>query len=331
MSDAAGVYFPVSVVDATGRRIRPNNIVSFVDDDVVRQAIVTGWHVEGVVLLTVENDPVEPHEVALRHPSDVRRIDVDVDDDMLPPEFFVEVDGPSTVVVQCIGTRDLVGVGGSGVRLPQLSDFVTRDVSGTQTRPAVRLWSKQVLDLLESMNDEDRGAIVRAELRAPILERALQESVLPRRVRRLVLVATDQGDESVMDTVHVAQILRHWLDAHGHVVGVGQPDVTRRWIDEVLVVTITSLPHVIEAVTHRLRAGMAEWAHDCERVVVVHGGGTPAMNVGVLLAAAMHPGVVVRHVQVPEPDPVTRRIQPLIEMDLDDMPEVGRALGRDGG
>lgn len=323
-----GLYFPAVVVDSDGRRVRPGNVVQFLDNGLERRAHVQGWHTDGLVLVTVDDDPIEPLSLTMKHPSEVRRADVEYEDAATRSNFYVEVSGPSTVLVQCVGTRDLIGVDiDSDQRiLPALSDFSVEDISGTQVRSAVRPWATSVLHLLSVLPAEERYEVIRRELRAPILERVLQEAVLPRTLQRVVLVATNQSGESPMDTSPTAAVLRMWLEAHGHMVGVGEPDQSRRWIRELEIVEISALPHVIEAVVFFVKSHIPQWVKGADRVVVVHGGGTPAMNVGVLVAASQYADVFVRHVQVPEPDPVTKVPQSLIEMDLGDMPELGHAL-----
>jgi hypothetical protein len=53
------------------------------------------------------------------------------------------------------------------------------------------------------------------------------------------------------------------------------------------------------------------------------------MNTAVLITAVQYSNAIVRHVQVPEPHKGTGQIQPLIEFDLVDMPELGKALRQD--
>ena len=120
-----------------------------------------------------------------------------------------------------------------------------------------------------------------------------------------------------------------WLEAHGHIVNVGEPDASRRWIESVVIFPIPQLPHVIDAVAHKIKTEIPGWAGTSERIVVVHGGGTPAMNTAVLIAASRYSNASIRHIQVPEAHRGTGEQQPLIEFDLEDMPELGRAIKRD--
>ena len=120
-----------------------------------------------------------------------------------------------------------------------------------------------------------------------------------------------------------------WLEAHDHVINVGEPDASRRWIESVAIFPITQLPHVIDAVTHKIKTEIPDWAGTSERIVVVHGGGTPAMNTAVLIAASRYSNASIRHIQVPEAHRGTGEQQPLIEFDLEDMPELGSAIKRD--
>ena len=297
----------------------------------VRTATVESWTSEGLCLVTTEDDPNGALEVHFEHPSDLERVDAEVDTDSELSGFFVEVDGPATVVVQSVGTRDVVIASSTGAHaLPGPASFMRTDVSGTQSRPAVRDWMANVRRILDSLDMQQRDEVIRSQVRAPILERVLQEAVLPRTLERLVLVATDQADAELngQDTVDTAAVLVHWLEANGHMYGIGEPDQSRRWVREVVVETITHVPHIIDAVAHRLKRSVDMWADGAERLVVVQGGGTPGMNMGVLIAATQHTDVPVRLVQVPEPRRGSGRLQALVEADLRDLPELGGALGR---
>lgn len=325
-----GTYFPPRVVDADGRRVRPGSIVATLDDDPPHLCQVQGWSREGLVLLTVNDDEQGNPHLLVRHPSRVRKHDAELIDVVLQDELYIEADGPSSVLVECIGTRDVVvrdiaADDGYVSQLPELSDFEMSDESETFTRVAVRDWSKAVLDTLLSLAPDKRFEVVRRELDAPIFKRVLQEAVLPRTLDTVVLLATDQDAKHPQDTVYVAEILRMWLEANGHCVGVGEPNPTRRWIKRVVIETIPSLPHVIESVAYFCRTRFAGWAQESERIVVVHGGGTPAMKMGVLIAACRISDRSIRHIQVPEPHR-SGQYQSLIEMDVDDMPEIGAVL-----
>ena len=325
-----GSYFPPRVVDADGRRVRPGSIVIALDLDESVLFQVQGWSREGLVLLAVEDDVEGNPQLTIRHPSLVKKHDAELLDVVLPDELFIEVDGPSSVVVTCVGTRDVVvraqnsDDGQVGV-LPTFSTFEDSDESEKQQDADFRDWSKTVLEILLELPVEERYAVIRRELDAPILKRVVQESVLPRTIDTLVLVATDQLTAHPQDTVFSAEILKMWLEANGHCIGIGEPNTERRWIKKVVIESIPSLPHVVESVAYFCRTRFVEWVANSERIVVVHGGGTPAMKMGVLIAACRISQREVRHIQVPEPHP-SGQFQSLIEMDVDDMPEVGAVL-----
>ena len=333
LGNHSGLYFPPRVVDAIGRRVRPGCVVTTQFDALTVEAQVQGWSEDGLILLSLDRQHEDSPLLFVAHPSVVEKIDAEPDEAILSDDFFVEVGGPSSVLIVSVGTRDLIlRRGADGKRqdciLPDLFDIVFTDASSTHSRVGIREWSFAVKSALLAMSEEERHNVIRRELHAPILQRVIQESVLPRTLERIVLVATDQRVPHPQDTVHTAEILKMWLEANHHVVGIGVPQMERRWFKEVLIESVTALPHVVESVAHFCQLRMGTWAAGADRLVVVHGGGTPAMKMGVLVAASQSRRHIVRHVQVPAPNPRTGQNQSLIEMDLDDMPELGDALGR---
>ena len=319
MSEPISHYFPPGVIDGSGRRIRPGSLVQFINDGITLTAEVISWRIEGLTLLTVD-ETVEEEQWFVRHPFDVERIDSESTQSATVGQFYVEADGPSTIIIECVGTRDLV----------HIADKDTDSLfPAMENGASLRDWSATVVQLLRQMQPDERRAALRQSFQAPIMERVLQEGVLPRVINGLVLVTTDQLIEHPQDTIYCAQILEMWLEAHGHVVNVGEPDASRRWIESVAIFPITQLPHVIDAVAHKIKTEIPEWTGTNERIVVVHGGGTPAMNTAVLIAASRYSNASIRHIQVPEAHRGTGEQQPLIEFDLEDMPELGSAIKRD--
>ena len=319
MSEPISHYFPPGVIDGSGRRIRPGSLVQFINDGITLTAEVISWRIEGLTLLTVD-ETVEEEQWFVRHPFDVERIDSESTQSATVGQFYVEADGPSTIIIECVGTRDLV----------YIADKDTDSLfPAMENGASLRDWSATVVQLLRQMQPNERHAALRQSFQAPIMERVLQEGVLPRVINGLVLVTTDQLIEHPQDTIYCAQILEMWLEAHGHVVNVGEPDESRRWIESVAIFPITQLPHVIDAVAHKIKTEIPEWTGTNERIVVVHGGGTPAMNTAVLIAASRYSNASIRHIQVPEAHRGTGEQQPLIEFDLEDMPELGSAIKRD--
>ena len=319
MSEPISHYFPPGVIDGSGRRIRPGSLVQFINDGITLTAEVISWRIEGLTLLTVD-ETVEEEQWFVRHPFDVERIDSESTQSATVGQFYVEADGPSTIIIECVGTRDLV----------YIADKDTDSLfPAMENGASLRDWSATVVQLLRQMQPDERRAALRQSFQAPIMERVLQEGVLPRVINGLVLVTTDQLIEHPQDTIYCAQILEMWLEAHGHLVNVGEPDESRRWIESVAIFPITQLPHVIDAVAHKIKTEIPEWTGTNERIVVVHGGGTPAMNTAVLIAASRYSNASIRHIQVPEAHRGTGEQQPLIEFDLEDMPELGSAIKRD--
>ena len=319
MSEPISHYFPPGVIDGSGRRIRPGSLVQFINDGITLTAEVISWRIEGLTLLTVD-ETVEEEQWFVRHPFDVVRIDSESTQSATVGQFYVEADGPSTIIIECVGTRDLV----------YIADKDTDSLfPAMENGASLRDWSATVVQLLRQMQPNERHAALRQSFQAPIIERVLQEGVLPRVIDKLILVTTDQLIQHPQDTIYCAQILEMWLEAHGHVVNVGEPDASRRWIESVAIFPITQLPHVIDAVAHKIKTEIPEWAGTNERIVVVHGGGTPAMNTAVLIAASRYSNASIRHIQVPEAHRGTGEQQPLIEFDLEDMPELGSAIKRD--
>jgi hypothetical protein len=314
------VYFPPGVIDGNGRRLRPGNTVQFVSNGQVLIGEIVAWLVDGVSIL-INGRSDEDEEWFVRNPTEVFRTDIQIDESVTTGSFLVELNGPSSVVVQGIGTRDLEVDANS---LPPLSGLTPRAHGDS-----LREWSVHTLVTLLAMDEQERKIILQNSIRAPLLERVLQESALPRVIEKLVLVATDQIEPHPHDTVASAQILVLWLEANGYVMGIMEPHPGRRWIRDVEISVISQLPHVIDAVVFQLKPFISSWVQDCQRIVVVHAGGTPAMNTAILISSVQYSHVTIRHVQVPEPHQGTNRIQPLIEFDLTDLPELGKALGRD--
>ena len=313
-------FFPPGVVDQNGRRIRPGSMVRFADNNNFVTAEVVSWVADGVSLFSDANNQ-DDGEWYVRHPSEIERIDIEATNSLTAGEFIVESDGPTTVIIQCIGTRDLVMVPTSGI-----SEYGLQPI---ENYSSFREWSENTLQIIEAMSQDLQQDVLRTAFQVPIIERVLQEAVLPRVIEQLVLITTDQENQHPQDTIFCARIIELWLQAHGHVVGRGEPNMSRRWIHNVTVWSISHLPHVVDAVTHRMKSEIETWTNNCERIVVVHGGGTPAMNTSVLIAAAHFTDKVVRHVQVPDVHRGTGEMQPLIEFDLSDLPVLGQAIKRD--
>lgn len=311
-------YFPPGVIDANGRRLRPGCLIQFTDSNQLITAEVIAWRIEGLMLLVVD-ETTNDEQWFVRHPSDVERLDSELPQSNTVGQFYVEADGPSTTIIECVGTRDLVHLVDASIDspFPQL-----------QPGASLREWSQSVLERLQQMEPTLRKTVLQQSFAAPIIERVLQEGVLPRIINRLVLVSTDQTIKHPQDTIYCAQVLEMWLEANGHVVNVGEPNASRRWIESIEIFPISQLPHVVDTVVHRIKSEIPRWMEHSERIVVVHGGGTPAMNTAVLIAASRYSTATIRHVQVPEAHQGTGESQPLIEFDLQDMPELGRAINR---
>lgn len=318
MSEPVNHYFPPGVIDGNGRRIRPGSLVQFTEDGQSITAEVIAWRIEGLILLAVEESSGD-EQWFVRYPSDVLRIDSESTQSSTIGQFYVETDGPSTMVIECVGTRDLIYLESTDSH---------NDVPRLDNATSLRDWSFSVLQTLRKMDPVNRQTLLVQSFKAPIIERVLQEGVLPRVLKKLVLVTTDQLIEHPQDTIYCAQILEMWLEAHGHVINVGEPGASRRWIESIVVFPITQLPHVIDAVVYKIKSEIPQWIESCERIVVVHGGGTPAMNTAVLIAASRYSNASIRHIQVPEAHRGTGEQQPLIEFDLVDMPELGSAINR---
>jgi hypothetical protein len=318
MSESVSHYFPPGVVDGNGRRIRPGSLVQFSDARNPITAEVIAWRIEGLMLRALDIDAGE-EQWFVRYPSDVLRIDSESTQSMTVGQFYVETDGPATMIIECVGTRDLMYIADTDSD-SQFSRF--------ENGASLREWSFSVLQTLQQLDPDECRATLLQSFTAPIIERVLQEGVLPRVIDRLVLVTTDQLVEHPQDTIYCAEILKMWLEAHGNVVNVGEPDASRRWIESIVIFPISQLPHVIDAVAHTIKTEISGWAGTSERIVVVHGGGTPAMNTAVLIAASRYSNASIRHIQVPEAHRGTGEQQPLIEFDLEDMPELGSAIKR---
>jgi hypothetical protein len=293
------LYFPPGVVDVDGRRIRPGVIVS-VDHRAGRHEVV-GWRTDGLVLVDTETGDLSSA------PKESCRI---LDDEITPRSttgaYVVEFSDRRTTLVMAVGTRD-IAVDGESLDQSNVRDQSRELVEQLVTEPRTQalVWSQE-------------------HLSAPILDRVLVEASLPVDIDELVLVVTDQTIPHPRDTRFVGELLRWHLRARGH-VGDEMPladDV--RPIATTSFVTLTSLPHVIEAVHFAISPFVPTWFEGDGRVAVVTAGGTPAMSFGVLLAAASYarhaelPSNSVRTIQVPDVRGDGTR-QPVIEFDVDDL------------
>ena len=178
--ESFGSYFPPRVVDADGRRVRPGSIVIATDLDASFLCQVQGWSREGLVLLAVEDDVEGNPQLLVRHPSLVRKYDAELIDVVLPDELFIEVDGPSSVVVTCVGTRDVVvkvpnTVGSQVGVLPSYSTFEDSDDSDLELTPSSSL-------CMPSHGSRSRASEVLSRRRAltlPMIRKIHEEWRLP--------------------------------------------------------------------------------------------------------------------------------------------------------
>jgi len=296
---ASPLYFPPGVIDASGRRIRPGSIVSV--DQRSGSHEVVGWRVERLILLDVATGDLSSA------PKEICRI---IDDDQTARfssgSYVVEFTDRRTTLTAGIGTRDIT------------VDGEVLDQS------FVRESSQRLLGEIEAMESMQALQWVREHLSAPILDRVLTEASLPVEIDELVLIVTDQSIPHPRDTVFVSELLQWHLRARGH---LGQAEPLPDGIRPIMTVstlTLSTLPHVIEAVHFAVMSVVPSWFESDGRVVVVHAGGTPAMSFGVLLAAASYarhadlPGNSVRTVQVPDVRG-DLTAQPIIEFDIDDL------------
>lgn len=292
------LYFPPGVVDADGRRVRPGVVVSVDGRSGTHEVI--GWRIEGLVLLDLETDDIfaAPKETCRVADADQPR--------MTAGTYVVEMSDRRTTLVAGVGTRD-----------------IAIDQSALETT-SIRSSSKEILETIDTMEPNEALEWCRSHLTAPILDRVLREASLPVELDELVLIVTDQRVPHPQDTLFVGELVKWHLLSRGHTGDAVPLEDDIRPISRITVVTLDSLPHVIESVFFTLSRVVPSWFESDGRVAIVTSGGTPAMSFGALLAAASFarhaelPSNSVRTIQVPD-----RRgdgtLQPVIEFDVDDL------------
>ncbi|MEA2685752.1 MAG: hypothetical protein QOE93_947 [Actinomycetota bacterium] len=235
-----------------------------------RLAEVTGWGgVRGVEVLVPGggDDAVDPAYLEVAAGAAVLQRS-------LVNLTVMEEPSMSTVLMHPVGgqevvLRDLADPG----PFPHPDGFRSARANG-QTKVDARNWGLACLAALVDVGPANREAMVARWLTAPILERVLNEGLLPERVDRLCFVVTDQDPPRQDDTRAFGELLALWVAgmAHHRTRGV------REVIDPVV---LDRDPHLSDAVIDRVRAEAGRVVGRCKRVVVVQAGGTPGMAVGI--------------------------------------------------
>jgi hypothetical protein len=328
--------FPDDLVDIDGRAITPGMFVSVLAGEAVGESgPVHDWAggdrirfeaaaVDGDdfgPLVVVRSTQVAVMERPTR-PADLGRFPIES-----PRQI-------PTVMVVPVGSRDIQQVQAHDQGpFPPASDFTSERPGGRTAVDAGR-WGRACLDALAGYTEDEADALVGRHLRAPMLERAIEESAIPRTLDRLLLVVTDQADElrgrseHPDDTRSFGELLTRWVR--------GTADRRFREVVEIAdPVVLTSQPHVQHAVLHFLRMHVARIVDGMGQVVIVHAGGTPAMTSGATLAFATAGfGVPIRMVQPVESGPLLEvRFPALVPaadvaalaMDMDAAGETGAA------
>lgn len=292
------IEVPEGVVDRVGRRLRPGSTVSVPDG---RLGEVVGYRgFAGVEVLTTDDD------LGAWPPDQLIRTEPGTPVDSVTLGWYVVDDDPTSVSVAFpVGGQDIQPGRDLGP-FPPPNDFpVDRAMS---RKVSARAWGEACLAAIDGLHPTNAAGLVASHLDAPILRRVLVEASLPERVRRLTLIVTDQDPPHPGDTRAFGDLLRLWL--------IGTASRRARQVDEVIEpLVLTEAPHLLEAVRFAVAGDLPRLLGDASRLVVVQTGGTPAMAVGTLLAAAMLLERPLRHVQVPEN-------QPLVEADFPPLRQV---------
>jgi hypothetical protein len=322
------VSFPPGVVDRDGRRIRLGAHVRGEADGRPFDGEVVAWRGRLGVEVLVVDDEGHPSTTTVT-PWALTRDDTPLPDPVTVGWIVVEDDPAPTLLVVPVGTQDVQPpADGDLGPFPDPAGHGL-DRNALSRRVAAREWGRACLDALAGLDDDAAAALVARHLRCPMIGRVLDEASLPDTVRRVALVATDQERPHHDDTVWFAELVGLWLRGRGHLLAADADDAPIRLVAELAdPVLLRSMPHVTDAVSFALGSRMGALADGCDRIAVVHAGGTPGMTFGALLAAVLHGHRPVRHIQVPGPLRIDGAVidQPLIELDVAALPEVGTAL-----
>ena len=314
------IDFPPRLVDSRGHRVRPGCTVRLLDG---RTGEVTTWTSATCVQVAIDDVDETDYDLESEFIVEIEAGELTVVPferrsalalGVRPVEFTGGTDHRRVVLVHPVGGQDVVTRPRSdGAVLPAATGFMSRrgpdrrrDSTGADPRQEkldARRFGEACIATLADVENTERSAIVAAEIDAPMLRRALEETVLPEMVRRLVLVATDQDDErfNVDDTAAFAELLELWVR--------GTAATRMRQVDEIDIVRIRRSPHRIDFVLDQVSEHLARLSVDADELVVVQAGGTPSMTFGVLLGAIRELDVPVRHVQIP-------LAQPVVEIDV---------------
>ena len=307
--------FPHSLLGADLRRIRIGSQVSFMLDGEERVGEVVGWSgpARGVDIVLAD----EPYMAALPAES-LRRVDGNAPETVTVGWWVVDDDHRSTLLVAPLGTRDVVILPATGEPSDSGDPFEVAQAAFNQRPPNIRAAAAALLEALLRHTADEQRTLLETRIDMPILRRVLDEASLPAVVTRIVFVVTDQLSAQNSDTTGLAAVAARWVVARGHCVEPDSADV-RPILEVGEPVVIGEAPHLLEAVVEQLRAPLAQHLVDCERVVTVLAGGTPAMMYGTLLAAgALFGRQSTRSVQVPDSVEINgqRVAQALVELDL---------------
>jgi hypothetical protein len=203
----------------------------------------------------------------------------------------------TTVLVQPIGGQD-VRLREEGMRGPFPDPGEFSSTRRDQLKVDAREWGAACLKAVAGLPREEQARLVAAHLDAPFLRRVLEEAPLPKEVKRLVFVVTDQATEDRRghwdDTASFGELLSLWLEGSAAVL----PRRVKR-VDEPIV--LRDRPDELRPVMERVSREVERVLDGCDEAVVVQGGGTPAMKFGVLLTIVLgSAGKRVRHVHVPD-------------------------------
>lgn len=293
--------FPSNLSDLDGLPVLPGGRVTIVGGPFAGEAgEVTGWAGGTRVRVLVES-AADPEEFPPLRVVETTQLAVDPTARSVRTSSGIEVHD-----VRQIPTLLIVPVGGqdiqarSGIDLgpfPSPDEFVTTRTGG-QSKPDARRWGQACLDAIRRSGAKRRAALVAAHLDAPMLSRALTDATLPATIRRLAFVVSDQHERPhIDDTAPFGELLGLWL--------TGSADARARQIEEVAApVVLTRDPHLTHAVLYTLRSELPRLLGGIEEIVVLQAGGTPAMTMGTLLAAATGLGIPVRLVNPSKDGPV---------------------------
>jgi hypothetical protein len=250
---------------------------------------VTDWAGGRRVRVAIENSANPFPEL---HTVDGSDVAIDSTSKRIRTSAGLEIHDPTdahVLLIAPIGGQDVqIAPHGDRGPFPDPGDFLT-DRTARQTKIDARRWGQACLDTIDGLPAAEQAQTVARHLDAPMLRRALLDATLPATVTRLVFVVSDQDAPQHQhdDTVAFGRLLELWL--------AGSDQRRARTVAEVTdPIVLRRDPHLTHAVLCAVRQELSRLLDGIDQVVVLQAGGTPAMTMGSVLAAATGIGVPIR-------------------------------------